>query len=80
MSQSSWKRCRFPAPMRWLDAGGDRSRSNSIRQCVDPALTRPEHPSKCLLHSAHLPYLQTRRSNPVSIPPAIEFGASIKSP
>ena len=80
MSQTSWKRCGFPVPIRWLHAGGDLSRSNSIHQCVDRALTRSEHPSKCLLHSAHLPYMQTRRSNPVSIPPIIEPGASIKSP
>jgi hypothetical protein len=80
LSWSSCERCRFPAPMRWLNAGGNLSRSNRIHQCVDPALTRPEHPSKCLLHTAHLPYMQTRRSNPVSIPPIIEPGASIKSP
>ena len=79
MSQTFCERCRFPAPMRWLNAGGDRSRSNSIHQCVDPALTRSEPPSKCLLHTAHLPNKQTRRSNPVSIPPIIELGASIKS-
>jgi hypothetical protein len=80
MSQTFCERCRFPAPMRWLNAGGDRSRSNSIHQCVHRALTRSKHPSKCLLHSAHLPYMRTRRSNPVSIPPIIELGASIKSP
>ena len=79
MSQSSWKRCGFPAPTRWLNAGGNLSRPNSIHQSVDHALTRSEHPSKCLLHTAHLPYLQTRRSNPVSIPPIIKLGASIKS-
>ena len=80
MSQSSWKRCGFPAPMRWLNAGGARSRPSSIHQCVDRALIRSEHKSKCLLHSAHLPYMQTPRSNPVSIPLIIEPGASIKSP
>ena len=80
MSQSSWKRCGFPVPIRWLHAGCDHSRSNSIHQCVDRALTRSEHPSKSRLHTAHLPYMQTRRSNPVSIPPIIEPGASIKSP
>jgi hypothetical protein len=80
MNQTFCERCRFPAPMCWLNAGGDRSRSNSIHQCVHRALTRSKHPSKCLLHSAHLAYMQTRRSNPVSIPPIIEPGASIKSP
>jgi hypothetical protein len=70
MSQTFCERCRFPAPMHWLNAGGDRSRPNSIPQCVDRALTRSKHPSKCLLHSTHLPYM------PVSISP----GPSIKSP
>ena len=79
MSQSSWKRCGFPTPTRWLNAGGNLSRSNRIHRCVDRALTRSEPPSKCLLHTAHLPNKQTRRSNPVSIPPIIELGASIKS-
>ena len=74
MSQTFCERCRFPAPMRWLNAGGGRSRPNSIHQCVDRALTRSEHPSKCLLH-AHLPYM-----DPVSIPSIIEPDASIKSP
>ena len=63
-----------------LNAGGDRSRSNSIHQCVDRALTHSEHPSKSPLHTAHLPYMQIRRSNPVSILPIIELGATIKSP
>src|SRR5215472_5265975 len=49
MSQSSWKRCGFPTPTRWLNAGGNLSRSNRIHQSVDHALTRSEHPSKCLL-------------------------------
>jgi hypothetical protein len=79
MSQSFCERCRFPAPMRWLNAGGDLSRPNSIHQSVDRALTRSEHPSKYILHSAHLPYRQTRSSNPVSIPPIIEPAATIKS-
>ena len=80
MSQTLCKRCGFPIPMRWLHAGGDLSRSNSTHQCVDRPFTRSEHPSKCLLHTAHLPYMQARSSNPVSIPPIIELGASIKSP
>jgi hypothetical protein len=46
MSQTFCERYRFPAPIRWLNADGDRSRSNSIHQCVDPALTRSEPPSK----------------------------------
>jgi hypothetical protein len=80
MTKTSCERCGFPAPMRWPHTGGDLFRPNSIPQCVHRALTRSEHTSKCPLHSAHLPYMQTRRSNPVSIPPIIELGASIKSP
>ena len=80
MSQTSCQRCCFPAPMRWLNAGGNLSRSNRIHQSRGSRVDAPEHPPKCLLHSAHLPYLQTRSSNPVSIPPIIELGASIKSP
>jgi hypothetical protein len=80
MSQTSRKRCGFPVPMRWLHAGGDLSRPNSIHQCGDRALMRSEHPPKCLLHSADLLYVQTRRSNPVSVTSVIELGAGIKSP
>ena len=72
MSQTFSERCCFPVPMRWLNAGGHLSRPNSIHHCVDRALTHSEHPSKSILHSAHLPYRQTRSSNPVSIPPIIE--------
>ena len=80
MSQSSCNRCGLPGPMRWLHAGGDLSRPNSIYQCADRALMRSEHPPKCLLHPADLPYLQTRSSNPVSVTSIIELGAGIKSP
>jgi hypothetical protein len=80
MSQTSGKRCSFPVPMRWLHAGGDLSRPNRIHQCADRPLMRSEHPPKCLLRSAELPYLQTRRSNPVSVTSIIELGAGIKSP
>ena len=80
MSQTSGKRCSFPVPMRWRHAGDDRSRSNSIHQCGDRALIRSKHPPKCLLLSADLPYVQTRRSNPVSVTSIIELGAGIKSP
>ena len=80
MSQTSCKRGGFPVPMHWLHAGGNLSRPNSIHQCADRALMRSEHPPKCLLHPADLPYLQTRRSNPVSVTSIIELGAGIKSP
>jgi hypothetical protein len=80
MSQTSGKDCGLPGPMRWLHAGGDLSRPNSIHQCADRALMRFEHPPKRLLHSADLPYVQTRRSNPVRLTSIIELGAGIKSP
>ena len=80
MSQTSCERCRFPAPMRWLNTGGDLSRPNTIDHCAVRALIRSEQPPKSLLHPADLPYVLTRRSNPVSIPPIIEPSASIKSP
>ena len=80
MSQNSCERCRFPAPMHWLNTGGDRSRPNSIDHCAVRALIRSKQPPKSPLHPADLPYMQTRRSNPVCIPPIIEPGASIKSP
>jgi hypothetical protein len=55
-------------------------RPNSIHQGADRALMPSKHPPKCLPHSADLPYVQTRRSNPVSVTFAIELGAGIKSP
>jgi hypothetical protein len=79
MSQTSGKDCGLPGPMRWLHAGGDLSRPNSIHQCADRALRRFEHPPKRLLHSADLPYVQTRKSNPVRLTSIIELGAGIKS-
>jgi hypothetical protein len=80
MSQTSGKRCGFPLPMRWLHAGGDLSRPNSIHRCADRALMRSKYPPKCLPHSADLPYVQTPRSNPVSVTSVIELAAGIKSP
>ena len=59
MSRTSCKRCRFPLLMRWLHAGDDLSRPNTIQQCADRALMLSEHPPKCLPHSADLPYVQT---------------------
>jgi len=80
MSQTYCERCGFPGPMRWLHAGGDLSRPNSIHQCADRALMRSDQPPKCLLHSADLLSVQKRRSNPAGITSIIEIGASIKSP
>ena len=79
MSQSFCERCRFPAPMRWLNAGGNLSRSNRIHQSVDHALTRSEHPSKCLPHSPDLPCDHPCRGPRAGVLPIIEIGASIKS-
>jgi hypothetical protein len=80
MSQTSRKDCGFPVPKRWLHAGRDLPRPNSIHHYTDRALMRSEHLPKCLLHSPDLPHVQTRRSNPVSDTFVIELGAGIKSP
>jgi hypothetical protein len=80
MSQTSCDRCSFPVPMRWLRAGGDLAQPNRIPQCADRASMRSEHPPKCLMHFADLPYLQTPSSNPASVTSIIELGAGIKSP
>ena len=79
MSQTPCKRCGFPLPTRWPRAGGDLAQHNAIHQCADRALMRSEHPPDGLLHPADLPYLQTHRSNPLSITPSIELGVRIKS-
>jgi hypothetical protein len=79
MSQTPCKRCSFPLPIRWPRAGGDLAQSNGIHQCADHTLMRSEYPLIGLLHPAHLPYLQTNSSNPVSITSIIELGARIKS-
>jgi hypothetical protein len=63
--------------MRWLRAGGDLSQPNSIHQGTDRTLMRSEHPPKCLMHSADLPYVQIPRSNPASVPSIIEPGDGI---
>jgi hypothetical protein len=67
MSQTACKRCGLLPPMRRRHAGGDPFRPNSIHQCENRTLMRPEHPPKGLLHPADLAYLQTPSSNPVSV-------------
>lgn len=80
MSQTCCKRCGFPGPMRWLNAGGDLSRPNSIHQCADCALMRSERPPKCLLHSPDIASVHTCRCRQAGVPPIIEIGANIKYP
>ena len=80
MSLTSCERCGFPVPMRWLHAGGDLAQPNGIHQCADRVLVSFEHPPKCLMHAADLPYVKTRRSYPASVTPIIEPGTDIKSP
>jgi hypothetical protein len=80
MTKTSCERYSFPGPMRWLRAGGDLSQPNGIHQCADRASMRSEQPPKCLLRSADLLSVQTRRSNAVGITSPIEIGANIKSP
>src|ERR1700740_1713472 len=83
LSSSPWMRgapqSGFPHPTRWPRAGGDLAHPKGIHQCADRALMRSEHPPDGLLHPADLPYLQTHRSNPLSVTPTIELGARIKS-
>jgi hypothetical protein len=80
MSQTCCKRCGFPGPMRWLHAGGDLSRPNSIRLHADRELMCSDPPPKRLMRSVKLPYVLTRRSKPVILTPVIRRGAGIKSP
>ena len=79
MSQTSCDRCGFPIPMHWPRAGGDLAQPNGIHQGADRASIRSEHPPDGLLHPADLPYVQTHRSNPLSVTHTIELGARIKS-
>ena len=79
MSQTACKRCSFLPPMRRLHAGGDLFRPDRTHQCPHRALMRSKHPLIGLLHPAHLPYLQTNSSNPVSLTSIIQLGARIKS-
>ena len=74
MSQNFCERCGFPAPMRWLHAGGDLARPNHIHQCVDRPLMRSKRPPKCLLHSPDLRHVQTCRWRRARLPPTIELG------
>jgi hypothetical protein len=78
MTKTCCDRCSFPGPMRWLHAGRDLSRPNGIHQRADRTLRRFEHPPKCLMLSADLPYVQTPSSNPANVTPIIELGAGIK--
>jgi len=80
MSQTCSKRCGFPGPIRWLRAGGDLARPNSIHQYADCALMRSERAPKCLLHSPDIASVQTCRWPQTGIPLIVEIGANIKSP
>ena len=79
MTNTACKPCSFPGPMRRLHAGSDLAQPNGIHQCPDRALMRAEQPPKCLLRSADLLSVQTRRSNPADITSIIEIGVNIKS-
>jgi hypothetical protein len=79
MSQTPCKRCGFPLPIRWPRAGGNLAQPNGTHQCADRASIRSKHLPKGPLHPPDLPYLQTNRSNPVSVTSIIELGARIKS-
>jgi hypothetical protein len=80
MTKTTCNRCGLPGPIRWLHAGRDLSRPNSIHQCADRALMRSERPPKCLVHLPDIASVQTCRWPQAGIPPVIEIGANIKSP
>jgi hypothetical protein len=80
MTNTACKPCSFPGPVCRLHAGSDPAQPNGIRQCADRALMCSEQLPKCLLRSANLLSVQTRRSNPARITSIIEIGANIKSP
>jgi hypothetical protein len=80
MSQMYDKRRDFPAPMRWLYAGGDRSRPNRRHQCANHPLIPSDRPPKCLFHPPDLSRVQTSTWRRASVLPTIEVGATINSP
>ena len=80
MTNTACNPCSFPGPMCRLHAGSDLAQPNGIHQCADRVSIRSEQPPKCLLRSAGLLSVQTRRSNPAGITSIIEIGANIKSP
>ena len=80
MIRTSCERRSFPTSMRWLHAGGDLPRPNSIPQRTDRALMRFEHPPKSLLYPADPPSVQTTTVKSCQRHAIIEVGASIKSP
>jgi hypothetical protein len=70
----------FPASMRWLHAGGDLPRPNSIPQRTDRALpaSSARQNAYCTLLTSHT--CRQPGSNPAKRHAIIEVGASIKSP
>lgn len=80
MSQTSRDRRHFPAPMRWLCAGNDPSRSIHGHQCGERPLRRSNPASKCPLYAHDLACLHLRDSCPACVASTIEVGAGIKSP
>ncbi|MGY4346077.1 hypothetical protein ACVWXM_002544 [Bradyrhizobium sp. GM7.3] len=80
MTNPTCNPCSFPGPMCRLHAGSDLAQPNGIHQRPDRASTCSEQPPKCLLRSADLLAVQTRRSNPAGITSIIKIGANIKSP
>jgi hypothetical protein len=80
MSQAFRDRRHFPAPMRWLRAGSDPSRSNHGHQCGERPLIRSKPASKCPLYAHDLARLHLRGPHPASVTSTPKLGAGIKSP
>jgi hypothetical protein len=80
MTNTARNPCSFPGPMCRLHAGSDLAQPNGIHQCAGRASMCSEQPPKCLLRSADLLSVQTRRSNPAGISSITETSVNIKSP
>jgi hypothetical protein len=80
MSQTFCERCSFPAPMRWLHAGGDLSQPNHIHQCTDHTLMRSEHQPKMPSGLARPRVCADCSWRRPGVPSIIDIGAGIKSP
>lgn len=79
MSLASSERRRFPASMRWSDAGDDLSRRGHRDQCVERPPTRYQRSPKFRFKMSELAVLIS--SSPRnSLASTSKVGASIKSP
>jgi hypothetical protein len=80
MSRTSYPRCGLLVPLRWRHAGGDLARPNHSRQSVVRPLIRSERLLTGPGHSRHPPRRQTSTGRVAGVHPAIDLGATVKSP